>query len=107
MAVADTSVAMGRSGADLTLDTADVVTIRDELSTIPTVISLARRARRVVIANLAIAASVIGVLVIWDLFGDLPLPLGVAGHEGSTIIVALNGLRLLGNHAWRTAAKES
>jgi cobalt/nickel-transporting P-type ATPase D len=107
MAVADTSVAMGRSGADLTLDTADVVTIRDELSTIPTVISLARRARRVVIANLAIAASVIGVLVIWDLFGDLPLPLGVAGHEGSTIIVALNGLRLLGNHAWRKAAKES
>jgi cobalt/nickel-transporting P-type ATPase D len=105
MAAADTSVAMGRSGADLTLDTADVVTIRDELNTIPTVISLARRARRIVIANLAIAASVIAVLVIWDLFGDLPLPLGVAGHEGSTIIVALNGLRLLGNRAWRTAAK--
>ena len=79
MAVADTSVAMGSSGADLTLDTADVVTIRDELSTIPTVISLARRTRRVVIANLAIAASVITVLVVWDLCGDLPLPLGVAG----------------------------
>ena len=107
MAVADTSVAMGRSGADLTLDTADVVTIRDELSTIPTVISLARRARRVVIANLAIAASVITVLVVWDLFGDLPLPLGVAGHEGSTILVALNGLRMLGDRAWRTAANRS
>ena len=107
MAVADTSVAMGRSGADLTLDTADVVTIRDELSTIPTVVSLARRARRIVIANLAIAASVITVLVVWDLFGELPLPLGVAGHEGSTILVALNGLRLLGDRAWRTAANRS
>ena len=70
MAAADTSVAMGRIGADLTLDTADVVTIRDELSTIPTVISLARRARRVVMANLAIAASFITALVVWDLFGS-------------------------------------
>jgi cation-transporting P-type ATPase D len=107
MAVADTSVAMGRSGADLTLDTADVVTIRDELSALPTLMSLARRTRRVVIANLAIAASVITVLVIWDLAGELPLPLGVAGHEGSTILVALNGLRLLGDRAWSTAAKRS
>ena len=107
MAVADTSVAMGRSGADLTLDTADVVTIRDELSPIPTVVSLARRARRIVIANLAIAASVITVLVVWDLFGELPLPLGVAGHEGSTILVALNGLRLLGDRAWRTAGRDA
>lgn len=107
MAVADTSVAMGRSGADLTLDTADVVTIRDELSSIPTVVSLARRARRIVIANLAFAASVITVLVAWDLFGKLPLPLGVAGHEGSTILVALNGLRLLGDRAWRTAGRDA
>ena len=107
MAVADTSVAMGRSGADLTLDTADVVTIRDELSPIPTVVSLARRARRIVIANLAIAASVITVLVVWDLIGELPLPLGVAGHEGSTILVALNGLRLLGDRAWRTAGRDA
>jgi cation transport ATPase len=68
--------------------------------------NLARRARRIVIANLAIAACVIGVHVSWDLFGELPLPLGVAGHEGSTILVALNGLRLLGNRAWRTAANE-
>jgi cation-transporting P-type ATPase D len=107
MAVADTSVAMGRSGADLTLDTADVVTIRDELNPIATVVSLAQRARRIVIANLAIAASVITALVVWDLFGELPLPLGVAGHEGSTILVALNGLRLLHQGAWRSAANDS
>ncbi|OBE91984.1 heavy metal translocating P-type ATPase [Mycobacterium sp. 852002-10029_SCH5224772] len=104
MAAAHTSFAMGRSGSDLTLDTADAVTVRDDLAAIPTVIALARRARRVVIANLIIAASIICVLVAWDLVGHLPLPLGVAGHEGSTILVALNGLRLLTNRAWRRAA---
>ncbi|QUR67295.1 heavy metal translocating P-type ATPase [Mycobacterium spongiae] len=103
MAAARTSVAMG-AGADLTLQTADGVTVRDELHTIPTIIGLARRARRVVTVNLMIAATFITVLVLWDLFGQLPLPLGVAGHEGSTIIVALNGMRLLTNRSWRTAA---
>ena len=103
MAAARTSVAMG-AGADLTLQTADGVTVRDELHTIPTIIGLARRARRVVIVNLAIAATFITVLVLWDLFGQLPLPLGVAGHEGSTVIVALNGLRLLTNRSWRSAS---
>jgi cation transport ATPase len=44
-------------------------------------------------------------LVGWDLAGDLPLPLGVAGHEGSTVIVGLNGLRLLSRAAWRRAAR--
>ncbi|MFC0028749.1 hypothetical protein ACFFMM_04325 [Micromonospora chaiyaphumensis] len=44
------------------------------------------------------------VLVTWDLVGNLPLPLGVAGHEGSTVIVGLNGLRLLRRTAWRRAA---
>jgi cation-transporting P-type ATPase D len=100
MAAAHTSIAMGRNGADLTLETADAVTVRDELATIPAVIALAGRARRVVIANLIIAATFITGLVLWDLLGTLPLPLGVAGHEGSTIIVALNGLRLLSNRAW-------
>lgn len=105
MAAAHTSMAMGASGADLTVETADVVTIRDELGTVPTVIALARRARRMVIANLAIAATAITVLVAWDLFGHLPLPLGVAGHEGSTILVALNGLRMLSNRAWHRASR--
>ncbi|OBA57567.1 cadmium-translocating P-type ATPase [Mycobacterium sp. 1100029.7] len=101
MATAHTSIAMGRNGADLTLETADAVTVRDELATIPAVVTLARRARRVVGANLVIAATFITGLVVWDLVGHLPLPLGVAGHEGSTIIVALNGLRLLSSRAWR------
>uniref|UniRef100_UPI003A8FA0AD hypothetical protein n=1 Tax=Plantactinospora solaniradicis TaxID=1723736 RepID=UPI003A8FA0AD len=97
---------MGRSGADLALDTADAVITRDELATLPTVIGLARRARRLVIANLVIAGTCIVVLVSWDLIGTLPLPIGVAGHEGSTIIVGLNGLRLLPSAAWRRAANQ-
>ena len=105
MAAACASLAMG-AGADLTLQTAEGVTVRDELQTIPTLIALARRARRVVTANLVMASSFITVLVLWDLFGHLPLPLGVAGHEGSTIIVALNGLRLLSNRCWRQAAAQ-
>jgi cation-transporting P-type ATPase D len=107
MAATHTSVAMGRTGADLTLQTADAVTVRDELATVLAVVALARRARRIVIANLAIAATFIAALVAWDLLGNRPLPLGVAGHEGSTIIVALNGLRLLSSRAWRTASATS
>jgi heavy metal translocating P-type ATPase len=107
LATADVGIAMGRAGSDLALDTADAVITRDELVTLPAVIALARRARRVVTANLVIAGAFIAVLVAWDLFGDLPLPLGVAGHEGSTVIVALNGLRLLRDTAWHRAASTS
>lgn len=102
MATAHIGIAMGRSGSDLALRTADAVIVRDDLTTLPCLLALARRARRVVIANLAIAASFIVILVIWDLAGHLPLPLGVAGHEGSTVLVGLNGLRLLRKTAWRS-----
>jgi heavy metal translocating P-type ATPase len=100
LAAAHTGMAMGRSGSDLALDTADAVVLRDDLAAIPVVIALSRRARRVVIANLSIAATFITVLVLWDILGHLPLPLGVAGHEGSTVIVGLNGMRLLAQRAW-------
>lgn len=103
LATAHLGIAMGPTASDLTLQTADAVVVRDDLTTIPTVIALSRRARRLVIANLAIAATFIAILVTWDLVGHLPLPLGVAGHEGSTVIVALNGLRLLSSSAWRRA----
>jgi cation transport ATPase len=56
------------------------------------------------VQNLVIASVCIGVLVVWDLAWHLPLPLGVAGHEGSTVLVGLNGLRLLRESAWRDAA---
>ncbi|WP_280391057.1 HAD-IC family P-type ATPase, partial [Nocardia wallacei] len=105
LAAAHTGIAMGRTGSDLALDTADAVIVRDDLTTVPAVLTMARRAKRVVVANLAIAATFIAVLVIWDLAGHLPLPLGVAGHEGSTVIVGLNGMRLLATRAWTAAAR--
>lgn len=91
---------MGRRGSDLALDTADVIIVRDELGAVPHLVRLSRRARRYVIANLAIAGTVIAALVVWDLVGTLPLALAVAGHEGSTVLVALNGARLLRRSAW-------
>ena len=51
-------------------------------------------------SNLVIASTFITVLVLWDLLGHLVLPLGVAGHEGSTVLVGLNGMRLLARRAW-------
>ncbi|MCF6525518.1 HAD-IC family P-type ATPase [Streptomyces sp. JJ36] len=103
LAAADTGLAMGRTGADLALETADAVLVRDELHAVPAVVALSRRARRLVVQNLVIAGTAIVVLVAWDLLGTLPLPLGVAGHEGSTVLVGLNGLRLLRRGAWQTA----
>ncbi|MET8784056.1 heavy metal translocating P-type ATPase [Streptomyces sp. NPDC004589] len=105
LAAAHTGVAMGRAGSDLALETADAVIVRDELRTVPVVIALSRRARRLVLQNLIIAGVFIAGLVAWDLIGTLPLPLGVAGHEGSTVIVGLNGLRLLREAAWKRAVR--
>lgn len=101
LAAAHAGVAMGRAGSDLALETADAVVVRDELVAIPAVVRLSRAARRLVVQNLLVAGTFITVLVLWDLLGHLPLPLGVAGHEGSTVLVGLNGLRLLRESAWR------
>ncbi|CAM5346196.1 Cadmium-translocating P-type ATPase OS=Streptomyces tendae OX=1932 GN=cadA PE=3 SV=1 [Streptomyces tendae] len=101
LAAAHAGIAMGRAGSDLALETADAVVVRDELTAVPAVVRLSRRARRLVVQNLAVAGVCITVLVLWDLIGHLPLPLGVAGHEGSTVLVGLNGLRLLRESAWR------
>ncbi|ROR45625.1 heavy metal translocating P-type ATPase [Kitasatospora cineracea] len=106
LAAAHTGVAMGRAGSDLALETADAVIVRDELATVPAVVALSRRARSLVVQNLVIASVFITALVVWDLVATLPLPLGVLGHEGSTVIVGLNGLRLLRDAAWKRAAAE-
>ncbi|CAM5522656.1 heavy metal translocating P-type ATPase [Streptomyces griseomycini] len=102
LAAAHAGVAMGRAGSDLALETADAVVVRDELAAVPAVVRLSRTARRLVLQNLVIAGTAITGLVLWDLIGHLPLPLGVAGHEGSTVLVGLNGLRLLRESAWRS-----
>ncbi|MGI3197955.1 heavy metal translocating P-type ATPase [Streptomyces sp. GLT-R25] len=106
LAAAHTGIAMGRAGSDLALQSADAVIVRDELATVPKAIALSRAARRLVVQNLVIAAVFISGLVIWDLVGHLPLPLGVLGHEGSTVIVGLNGLRLLRDAAWNRAGQD-
>ncbi|MFE1251943.1 heavy metal translocating P-type ATPase [Streptomyces sp. NPDC058735] len=107
LAAAHTGVAMGRAGSDLALETADAVIVRDQLAAVPATVALSRRARRLVVQNLVVAGVFIAGLVVWDLAGDLPLPLGVAGHEGSTVLVGLNGLRLLRETAWRRAVAAS
>ncbi|MFJ4677542.1 heavy metal translocating P-type ATPase [Kitasatospora sp. NPDC088783] len=104
LAAAHSGVAMGRTGSDLALESADAVVVRDELAAVPAVVALSRRARSMVVQNLVLAAAFIAVLVVWDLVGTLPLPLGVLGHEGSTVLVGLNGLRLLRDAAWDRAA---
>ncbi|MEU8935446.1 heavy metal translocating P-type ATPase [Streptomyces sp. NPDC048409] len=106
LAAAHTGVAMGRAGSDLALETADAVIVGDELAAVATVVSLSRAARRLVVQNLVIATVFVSGLVMWDLVGHLPLPLGVLGHEGSTVVVGLNGLRLLRDAAWNRAVKE-
>ncbi|PJE99641.1 cadmium-translocating P-type ATPase [Streptomyces carminius] len=106
LAAAHCGVAMGGAGSDLALETADAIVVRDELAAVPAVVELSRAARRLVVQNLVIAGTFIAVLVAWDLIGTLPLPLGVAGHEGSTVVVGLNGLRLLREAAWKNASAE-
>ena len=95
LAAATVGIAMGAAGTDVALETADVVLMGDKLEAIPYAIKLSRRARRVVWQNITFALAVIVVLVLGAFIVELPLPVGVIGHEGSTVIVVLNGLRLL------------
>ena len=96
LATATLGVAMGGAGTDVALDTADVVLMGDDLSKIPYVLGLERKTRRTLTVNLAIAFGAIGLMVGTILLRGIPLPLAVVGHEGSTVLVSLNGLRLLG-----------
>jgi len=96
LAAAHLGVAMGAAGTDIAMETADVVLMGDSLEHIPELIGMARHARRVLIQNLTFAGGVIAVLLVAALGFALPLPIGVIGHEGSTVLVCLNGLRLLG-----------
>jgi len=96
LATADVGVAMGAAGTDVAMETADIVLMSDALEGIPFTLALSRHTRTVVYQNLAFALTVIVILIISALGFSLPLPLGVVGHEGSTVLVCLNGLRLLG-----------
>jgi len=95
LAIADIGVAMGAAGTDVAMETADIVLMGDRLENIAILVGHARRAKRVLTQNLVFASAVIVVLIISALGFSLALPLGVIGHEGSTVLVCLNGLRLL------------
>ena len=95
LAMSDIGVAMGAAGTDVAMETADVVLMGDRLENIALLVGHARRAKRVLLQNLVFASGVIVVLIFAALGFSLALPLGVVGHEGSTVLVCLNGLRLL------------
>jgi Zn2+/Cd2+-exporting ATPase len=95
LAMSDLGVAMGAAGTDVAMETADIVLMGDRLENIPLLLAHTKRAKRVLLQNLIFASGVIVVLIISALGFSLPLPLGVVGHEGSTVLVCLNGLRLL------------
>jgi len=92
LATASVGIAMGAAGTDVALETADLVLMGDKLELIPYAIQMSKKARRVVWQNITFSLAVIVMLVIGAFAIDLPLPLGVLGHEGSTVIVVLNGL---------------
>ncbi len=92
LASADIGIAMGAAGTDVALETADLVLMGDKLELIPYAIRMSKKARRVVWQNITFSLLVIVMLIAGAFLIDLPLPLGVLGHEGSTVIVVLNGL---------------
>ncbi|OLN32589.1 heavy metal translocating P-type ATPase [Desulfosporosinus metallidurans] len=95
LAVSSVGIAMGAAGTDVAMETANVVLMADDISKVSYAIALGRRTTRVVKQNVTFAIAVIFVLVLSNFFGNINLPLGVIGHEGSTIIVIISGLRLL------------
>jgi heavy metal translocating P-type ATPase len=105
LATADVGLAVAEGAGSLSTEAADGVLLRDPLGAPAPLVTLARRACRVARANLAFAAAVIVGLVVWDLAGTLPLAVGVAGHELSTVLVCLNGLRLLVRPGWPEAVE--
>lgn len=95
LAAADVGVAMGARGSDAALEQAEVVLMHDRLENFLAAFQLSRRARAIIRQNLAISLGTVVVLVTFAMFGQIPLTVGVLGHEGSTVVVVMNSLRLL------------
>ena len=96
LATADVSVGMGGAGTDVALETADIVLMSDDLDKLPYALALSRATRRTLYTNFAIAFGAIAIMIVAILTAGIPLPIAVIGHEGSTVLVSLIGLRLLG-----------
>jgi Zn2+/Cd2+-exporting ATPase len=95
LAVADVAIGMGLRGSDAVLEQADIVLLNDQIQKVLTAFDLSKKCRSIIKQNLIISLSVLVLLAIIAMGFPLPLSLGVLGHEGSTIIVILNSLRLL------------
>jgi Cd2+/Zn2+-exporting ATPase len=95
LTAADVAIGMGARGSDAALEQADVILMHDKIENVAEAVALSRRARAIIRQNLVISLGVVVLLVISALFNQIGLSLGVIGHEGSTVIVVLNGLRLL------------
>src|ERR1019366_2607306 len=95
LAAADVSVAMGARGSDAALEQAEVILMHDRIENFLAAQRLSRRARAIIRQNLTISLGVVIVMVVTTAFGAVPLIVGVAAHEGSTLVVCLNSLRLL------------
>jgi len=95
LAQATVGIAMGATGSDVALETADIVLMADRLEKLGIAIRLGRRSQAVVKQNIVFALSFIVLLLIANFTGNITMPLGVIGHEGSTVLVTLSGLRLL------------
>ena len=100
LAQASVGIAMGGTGSDVALETADIVLMGDRLEKLEHAIRIGTKSQRIIKQNIALALTSIVLLMVANFFGELTLPAGVLGHEGSTLLVTLNGLRLLRyNHA--------
>jgi Cd2+/Zn2+-exporting ATPase len=102
LAAASVGVAMGGAGSDVALETADVVLMSDDLRRLPFAVGLSRQATRVIIQNLAIALGVSALLIVAAVVGWARISHAVIFHEGSTLFVVANALRLL---VWRTGER--
>jgi len=89
------SVAMGARGSDAALEQSDVVLMQDKIEKLLSARRISQRARRIIQQNLIISLGSVIVMAVASLFGFVPLTLGVLTHEGSTVVVCLNSLRLL------------
>jgi len=95
LAAAFVSVVMGARGSDAALEQSELVLMNDKIENFLAALSLSQRARRVIRQNLVISLGTVVVMALAASFGIVPLTIGVAAHEGSTVVVCLNSLRLL------------
>jgi len=96
LATADIGIAMGAAGTDVALETADIVLMSNDLHNLPYVIGLSRKTRKTLLQNLGFAIFMILLMLSTIFISGLALPAAVVGHEGGTVLVSLNGLRMLG-----------